>query len=203
MIKLTRDFYENNTLEVAKNLLGKYIVRHHPSGKLIGKIVETEAYLGPLDKAAHSYNNRRTKRTEVMFGPAGILYVFSIYGMYYCANVVTEKINIPQAVLIRALEPIEGFDIMALNRFNKNYKELNKKQKINLTNGPSKLCNAFNINKDLNGEDLCSNNINICSLDEVEEINIESSPRINIDYAEEFKDLPWRFYIKDNPYVSI
>ncbi|MCX7904366.1 MAG: DNA-3-methyladenine glycosylase [Caloramator sp.] len=199
-MKLPVDFYSRDTITVAKELLGKLLVRNINGNKLVGKIVEVEAYLGPIDKACHSYNFRRTQRNEVMYGPPGIAYVYFIYGMYYCLNFVTEKEGMPCAVLIRALEPIEGFDIMALNRFGKTYSELTKSQKRNLTNGPGKLCRAFNIDKALNGHSLLSDEIYV--LDNQEDFEIVAGKRIGIDYAEEAKDFEWRFFIKGNPYVS-
>lgn len=199
--KLSRDFYSRNTEIVAKELLGKILVHEVDGKRISGKIVETEAYLGLIDKAAHSYGGRKTPRVEVMYGNAGLSYVFIIYGMYYCFNVVTQKEGIPEAVLIRALEPVEGLDIMANERFKKDYNDLTKTQIKNLTNGPGKLCNALQINKNLNGEDLCNNKLYI--EDSNETFNMVTSKRIGIDYAEEAKDFPLRFYIEDNKYVSV
>ncbi|MDO6354633.1 DNA-3-methyladenine glycosylase [Caloramator sp. CAR-1] len=199
-MKLPVEFYSRDTITVANDLLGKLLVRNINGNKLIGKIVEVEAYLGPIDKACHSYNFKRTQRNEVMYGPAGIAYVYFIYGMYYCLNFVTEREGMPCAVLIRALEPIEGLDTMALNRFGKTYSELTKSQRKNLTNGPGKLCRAFNIDKSLNGHSLLSDEIYV--LDNPEDFEIVADKRIGIDYAEEAKDYEWRFFIKGNPYVS-
>lgn len=201
MKKLCREFYSRDTETVAKELLGKILVHEINGEKLAGKIVETEAYLGVIDKAAHSYGGRRTSRVEVMYGKAGLSYVFIIYGMYYCFNVVTQKEEIPEAVLIRALEPVEGLDTIANNRFKKNYSDLTKTQIKNLTNGPGKLCDALKINKTLNGEDLCDNRLYI--VDNKETFSIVTSKRIGIDYAEEAKDYLLRFYIQDNKYVSV
>lgn len=200
MKKLERNFYKRSAIEVAKELLGKYLVHEYKGNKLIGKIVEVEAYMGIEDKAAHSYGGRRTVRTEVMYKEGGYTYVFQIYGMYYCVNVVTSEMDIPQAVLIRALEPIEGLEEMSRNRYKKSYEELTAYQKKNLTNGPGKLCMAMNIDKSLNGENLCNGRLYV--LDNKEKFNIVSSKRINIDYAEEAKDYLWRFYIEGNTYVS-
>jgi DNA-3-methyladenine glycosylase len=202
MEKLPRKFYERNTLEVAKDLLGKYIIHFTEGTKRVGKIVEVEAYMGPDDKAAHSYNFRRTKRNEVMYGPAGHAYVYIIYGMYNCMNIITEGVDIPRGVLIRAIEPIEGLDEMALSRFNKKYNELKRSQILNLTSGPGKLCIAMNITSADNGEDLCGNKLYVAEDKEKNTFEIVSSKRINIDYAEEYINCPWRFYIKGNPYVS-
>lgn len=201
MKKLNREFYSRDTETVAKELLGKILVHEVDGKRLSGKIVETEAYLGIKDKAAHSYGGRRTPRVEVMYGKAGFSYVFIIYGMYYCFNVVTQKEEIPEAVLIRALEPIENLDIIGNNRFKKDYNDLTKTQIKSLTNGPGKLCDALKINKTLNGEDLCNNKLYIEDNDE--EFNIIIDKRIGIDYAEEAKDYLLRFYIENNKYVSV
>jgi len=204
LIKLDRSFYSKNAVRLSKDLLGKYLV-HSVNGKeLIGKIVEVEAYMGIGDKAAHSYNGRRTTRTEVMYGEEGHAYVYLIYGMYHCLNVVAAKEGIAQAVLVRALEPIDGLENMSCNRYGKALEELKKGQIINLTNGPGKLCKAFNITKDYNGEDLTGNRLFICENRSFkEDYHIVETKRIGIDYAEEAKYFPWRFYIKDNPYVSV
>jgi DNA-3-methyladenine glycosylase len=203
MEKLPREFYERNTLDVAKDLLGKHLVRVADGVKRVGKIVEVEAYMGPEDKGAHSHNGRRTERNEVMYGPAGHAYVYIIYGMYSCMNVITEGVGIPRGVLIRALEPIDGLSEMAQSRFGKSYSELKKSQIINLTSGPGKLCIAMGITKAThNGVDLCGDNLYITKSITTDPYQIVSSKRINIDYAEEYIDKPWRFYIKGNPFVS-
>ncbi|AEB75597.1 3-methyladenine DNA glycosylase [Clostridium botulinum] len=200
MNKLNHKFYKRNTIEVAKELLGKYIVIDEKNEKMIAKIVEVEAYLGINDKAAHSYGGRKTERTKVMYEDGGCVYIFRIYGMYNCLNIVTSHKEIPEAVLIRAVEPISNIDKFILNRFKKSFNELTKYQQKNITNGPGKLCIAMNITKELNGEDLTLDKIYI--LDNKEEFEIVSSQRIGIDYAEEAKDYLLRFYIKDNKYVS-
>jgi len=128
MKKLKRSFYSRNTLQVAEELLGKYLVRKLQDKLLIGKIVEVEAYMGEDDKAAHSYGGRRTERNEVMYGEAGHIYVYFIYGMHYCFNVITERVNVPRGVLVRALEPIEGLELMALNRYKKSLEELTNRE---------------------------------------------------------------------------
>lgn len=200
-MKLSREFYDRDTLEVAKELLGKNLVTTENNIITSGKIVEVEAYMGLEDKAAHSYGGRRTKRVEVMYGKPGVAYVYFIYGLYYCMNVVAREEGIAQAVLIRAVEPLEGKEVMSKRRFNKNYDELKKREIINLTSGPSKLCMALNIDKSMNGEDLLGDRIYIEEGNK-EKFEIGESPRIGIDYAEEAKDYPWRFFISDNPYVS-
>jgi DNA-3-methyladenine glycosylase len=200
--KLSREFYNRSSIDVAKDLLGKYLVHVVEGVEVIGMIVEVEAYMGPIDKAAHSYNNKRTGRTEVMFGPPGFAYVFSIYGMYFCMNVITEEVDKPQAVLIRALEPHKGIDKMSQLRYNKNIIECNKREVFGLTNGPGKLCRAMNIVKKDNSEDLCGDSLYILEDDIETNLQIVTTTRINIDYAEEAIAFPWRFYIKDNKYVS-
>lgn len=201
MKKLERSFYRKTALVLAKDLLGKYLVFHNNNEKLVGKIVETEAYMGFNDKAAHTYNGRRTPRVEAMYGEEGHAYVYIIYGMYNCFNVVAAEKDIAQAVLIRALEPVEGLEIMSLNRFKKPLDQLKNSQIIGLTNGPGKLCSAFGITREMNGEDLTKDRLYICTGAE-EKFHIVKTTRIGIDYAEEAKDFPWRFYIKDNKFVS-
>ncbi|MCY6959253.1 DNA-3-methyladenine glycosylase [Clostridium brassicae] len=200
-MKLDREFYAKDATILAKDLLGKILVHEIDGFKISGKIVETEAYMGAIDKGAHTYNWKRTPRVEAMYGKPGISYVYFIYGMYYCFNVVAKEKEIPQAVLIRALEPLEGREEMSKNRFKKPFNNLTKREVINLTNGPSKLCNALKIDKTNNGEDLCENKLYILE-GENEKFDVEASKRIGIDYAEEAKDYPWRFYVKGNPYVS-
>ncbi|VBB06137.1 methylpurine-dna glycosylase (mpg) [Lucifera butyrica] len=201
MKSLDREFYNRDSLIVAKELLGKILV-HEIGGQIISaKIVETEAYMGITDKAAHSYGGKRTPRVEVMYGAPGIAYIFVIYGMHYCFNVVTREEGNPQAVLVRAAEPVDGLDLMAQNRFNKSYDELNRSQATGLTNGPGKLCKALSIDGRLNGEDLCSSFLYVLE-GEDEKFDIVSSKRIGVDYAEEAKDFLWRFYIKNNRFVS-
>lgn len=202
MRKLEREFYNRDSVSTAKDLLGKFLVHKLNGEELIGKIVEVEAYMGPTDKAAHSYGNRRTDRNEVMYGPPGYAYVYIIYGMYNCMNVVVEQPGKPQAILIRALEPVKGLEAMAQFRYKKEYEELSKRQVLGLTSGPGKLCISLNIDRSHNGEDLCGDNIYILEDDKKEEFEIAATPRINIDYAEEAKDFLWRFLIKGNPYVS-
>lgn len=201
MEKLERSFYRKTALVLAKDLLGKYLVFHNYKEQLVGKIVETEAYMGFNDKGSHTYNGKRTPRVETMYGEEGHAYVYMIYGMYNCFNVVAAEKDIAQAVLIRALEPVKGLEVMSLNRFKKPLDQLKKTQIIDLTNGPGKLCNAFGITREMNGEDLTKDRLYICTGVE-EKFHIVETTRIGIDYAEEAKDFPWRFYIKDNKFVS-
>lgn len=194
MRKLPREFYERDTLAVAPDLLGKLLVHESETGKTVGKIVEVEAYIGPEDKAAHSYRGLKSTPTQIMFGPAGFIYIYLIYGMYYCLNIVTHKINFPEVVLVRALEPIEGIELMKVRRHETKLK--------NLCRGPGKLCQAMDLTRRHYGMDLCGDTIYLLEDESTPPIEIETSPRINIDYAGEYKDKPWRFFIKDNAFVS-
>ena len=201
---LNKAFYSTDTITLSKKLLGKVLVHKINDKVLKGIIVETEAYIGAIDKASHAYGGRRTTRTETLYGEPGIVYVYSIYGMYHCFNVICGKKDIAEGVLIRGLEPLDGLDEMSFNRFEKPYEELKKAQIKNLTSGPSKLCMAMNIDKSNNTKELIKENLLY-----IEDHNIEVSPsnivettRVGIDYAEEAIDFPWRFYIKDNPFVS-
>lgn len=194
-MKLGLEFYKQDALTLAKNLLGKILVRKIDEKVIKCKIVETESYIGPEDKACHAYNNRRTPRTEVMFWEGGHAYVYLIYGMYNCLNIVAGEKGKPEAVLIRGIEPLNEFEFLKENR------NIKSKKRKDLTNGPGKLCKALQITKDLNGYDLI-NGDQLYILDHTQEVSIVSTKRINIDYAEEYKDKLWRFYIKDNPFVS-
>ncbi len=202
--KLDREFYKRDTLIVAQELLGKILVKKINNQFIMGRIVEVEAYKGLIDKAAHSYGGKVTNRNRIMYGDGGYAYVFLIYGMYYCMNIVTSTIGNPEAVLIRGIEPLDGVNIMSELRFNKSFNDLSKKEKRNLSNGPGKLCLAFNITKEENGMDMCGDDLYVLdnTMDPMNNINIATSKRINIDYAEEAKDFYWRFFIKDNMYVS-
>ncbi|MGF7186650.1 DNA-3-methyladenine glycosylase [Desulfitispora alkaliphila] len=197
IIRLDFDFYKQDALTVAKALLGKVLVRNLNGVEISGKIVETEAYIGPEDKGCHAYQSKRTKRTEAMFNNGGHAYVYLIYGMYYCFNVVTNVLEKPEAVLVRAVEPVAGIDIIKENR------KIKSNKLENLTNGPGKLCKAMKIDKNFNnynlikGEDLFIRNYG-----SNQNLDIVTAKRINIDYAEEYKDKPWRFYLKKNSYVS-
>lgn len=201
MTKLKREFYSRDTLTVAKELLGKVLVHRTEGHILKGRIVETEAYLGLEDKGAHSYGGKKTKRLETMYGGAGRAYVYLIYGLYSCLNTVTQREGVPEGVLIRAIEPIENLHKMLEYRFNKKYKDLTSYEKNNISNGPGKLTMALNIDRRLDKEDLTGDRLYI-ETDGLENFKIIKTTRIGIDYAEEAVDYPYRFYIKDNPYVS-
>lgn len=194
--KLPREFYtRSNVVAVARELLGKLLVVPARNGiRVSGKIVEVEAYRGPQDRAAHSYGGRRTRRTETMYGVGGTAYVFFVYGMYNQFNVVTNNRDAPHAVLIRAIEPVEGIELMRKRRPGKT--------DHNLTNGPGKLCIAFGIDRKLDAVDLLSNRVWLEEGERIPRSRIMAGPRIGIDYAEEWVDKPWRFWVKGNPYVS-
>lgn len=199
------DFFRQDAITLSKKLLGKYLVRKYDDKEIIVKIVETEAYMGITDKAAHVYGDRRTDRTEPLYEDGGTIYVYLIYGMYYCLNISANIKDTPQCVLIRAVEPIKGIDDISINRYDKVYGELTTYQKKNITNGPGKLCKALKIEKDLNFKSVLGNELFVKdSIDngKEEKFEIVESKRVNIDYAQEAKDYLWRYYIKDNKYVS-
>jgi DNA-3-methyladenine glycosylase len=194
--KLPLKFYKRNVHTVAKELLGKYIVKKNNDIYLCGKIVEVEAYDGNIDEAAHSFRGK-TERNRVMFEGGGKLYVYFTYGMHFCANVVTGNINDGKAVLIRAVEPVDGIEQMILNRFGK--KSIKENEIKNLCNGPGKFCKAFNIDRNDNGTDLTGDYIFIIGNKELTPDNIVTAQRIGIKKS---VDLPWRYYIKENKFVS-
>ncbi|WP_018247832.1 DNA-3-methyladenine glycosylase [Orenia marismortui] len=194
-MKLDLEFYSRDAVTVAQDLLGKLLVRRIGNNKVVSKIVETEAYIGPEDKACHAYQNKRTKRTEVMFWRAGYTYVYLIYGMYNCLNIVTAKKDKPEAVLIRAVEPVVGVESIKKNR------QIKSNKIEDLSNGPGKLCQGLEVDRELNGYDLVTGD-RLYIKDSKLSPKIIADKRINIDYAEEYKDKLWRFYIKDNLYVS-
>ena len=199
---IDKEFYNRSAIYVANDLLGKVLVREVDGRILKGKIVETESYIGAIDKACHAYNGRRTKRTEILYSDCGVAYVYFIYGLYHCFNVVTNEKDVAEAVLIRAIEPLNEFDYISQVRYKKQFKELSKTQIKNLTNGPSKLCLAYLIDKDLNGDKLYEQGKIYLEESEENDFEIVKTKRIGIDYAEEAKDFLWRFYIKDNDFVS-
>ena len=197
-IKLKKDFYNGNVLNVAKNLLGKYfVVKDKKSDcKLIAKIVEVEAYDGRIDEAAHTFNGK-TERNSIMFEEGGYLYVYFTYGIHFCANVVTGSKDEGTAVLLRAMEPIKGSDLFLKRRFgNKDFSEL---EKINMLNGPAKICQAFGLTRDHNGTNLLLKDIYITEGEKIRSKDIVSTERIGIKKSTELK---WRFYIKNSPFIS-
>lgn len=188
--KLNQSFYLQPTLKVARELLGKIIVRQLDGKILAGRIVETEAYVGENDPACHAYGGM-TPRNKIMYLPGGHAYVYFTYGMHYCFNVVTEKEGFPAAVLIRAVEPIEGIEIMKKFR--------NTDDIYNLTNGPAKFCQAFKIDKSLNGVSLLGDEIFIIDPGIEMQFKIGRIQRIGISVG---TDKKWRFFIQGNPFVS-
>ena len=193
--KLKRTFYTRDGITVAKDLLGKILIRIIEDEFIACKIVETEAYIGPEDKGCHAYGNRKTKRTKTMFLKGGHSYVYLIYGMYNCLNVVASSEGKPEAVLVRAVEPIHGIEHI------QQFRKIKSNKIENYTNGPGKLCMALNIDKSHDGLDFVESD-EIFILYNEEHFHIVESKRINIDYAEEYKDKLWRFYIKGNAFVS-
>jgi len=191
-LKINRSFYEQSTVEVARRLIGKYLVRRHPDGTTIGRIVETEAYVGPQDKACHA-SRGRTRRTEIMFGPAGHAYVYFVYGVHHMLNIVTEGVDFPAAVLIRALEPEMGIDLMQLRR--------GPRKRHDLCSGPGKLCQAFEIDRSLNGGDVCGKVLYLEDRGEPPS-GVVATPRVGVEYAGKWKHKPWRFLIPGNEFVS-
>ncbi len=179
--KLPRAFYDREAIAVAKELLGQWLVRRADGVERVGRIVEVEAYLGPHDLAAHS-SKGLTARTQVMFGPPGHAYVYLIYGMYCCLNVVAERAGQAAAVLLRALEPVRNIEAR--------------------TQGPGLLCAAMGIDRRLNGHDLLSDDFFIAAPMGTEPFEIAKSPRIGVDYAKHWARRHLRFYIKGNPFVS-
>lgn len=187
MPTLPRRFFARDAVVVARELLGMHLLIRRPQGIAVGRLVETEAYQGPADLAAHSAGGRRTARTEVMYGRAGHAYVYLIYGMWNCLNVVTATAGTPHAVLLRALEPVGGFDAPCW--------------------GPGLLCKALGVDRRHNGLDLCASDPRARTLwleapRHPRPLRAGSSARIGVDYAGDWAQRPWRFYDRDSPYVS-
>lgn len=200
MKKLEEKFYQRDTVAVAKDLIGKYLYCNFTGIPIISRITETEAYTGVHDKACHAYGGRLTERTKALYLSGGHAYVFLIYGMYECMNIVTEPEGTPCAVLLRGAEPISPLDEIALRRFQKEYHDLTASQKRNLMNGPGKLTLAMGITRSQNQQSLLGNDFYLFEEKEDPKPQIGVSPRINIDYAEEYVQKPWRFY--DKKYVK-
>ena len=194
MGRLGRNFYRRSTLTVARELLGQQLVRVVDGQRLSGIIVEVEAYIGEDDAACHAACGR-TPRNEAMYSQPGIAYVYFIYGMHHCLNVVTEEEGFPAAVLFRALEPLEGLEIMRRHRPGKPDSEL--------TNGPAKLCQALAVDRSFNGVDLCTGEVLFVEAGRiVVPGEIETSPRVGIKADDAARSVPWRFYVKGNDFVS-
>ena len=194
---LPRGFYLRDAIQVARELIGKELVHSSSAGITSGIIVETEAYMGLIDPASHAFGGLRSKRTTVMYHPGGRAYIYLIYGMYNCMNVTTQKEGVPECVLIRALQPVRGIEIMQARRGRKNPENL-----INLTNGPGKLCQAMGIDADLYGADLCEKRLFVQEAEISIAGEVGASRRLNIEYAGSARVFEWRFYLKGNPFVK-
>jgi DNA-3-methyladenine glycosylase len=193
--KLSLSFYQRNTKLVARELIGKILVHRLANGKrLSGRIVETEAYLGIKDPACHAFGDRRTTRTEPLYLDGGHAYIYFIYGIHFCFNVVTRTLGHPEAVLIRALEPLEGIETM--------FRLRGCKKERDLSSGPGKLCQALKIDRKLNGASLIGDEIFILEGKTPKKSEVVSSRRIGIDYAGDAVSWPLRFHLKDSPHVS-
>lgn len=195
MKKLPRSFYDGDTVEIARNLLGAYLVRVLDGHKLVCRITETEAYVGRMDKACHAYGYKRTHRTETLFAQPGTAYIYLIYGMYHCLNFVTEPEGEPSAVLIRGVEPVRNRDIIARNRFDCKFDAMTSYQKKNFLNGPGKVCKGLALTRAENGLDLTGGDLYVCEGEPPAPEDIQVGRRIGIDYAEEAVDFPWRFWL--------
>ena len=197
-MRLTRAFFARDTLSVARDLLGRRLVRVMDGERISGKIVETEAYVGEDDEASHARPGP-TDRNASMYGPPGHAYVYLIYGMYHCFNVVTQRKGYPAAVLIRALEPMEGLSFMRDRRGRVGARDPRK-----LTSGPGRLCQALAIDQSHDGLDLCASDalLFLERGESVAEDAVATSPRINVRGDEAAVSVPWRFRVRENPHVS-
>lgn len=204
LAKLSAEFYDRDTLQVARELIGKYLVRRLEGVPLVCRINETEAYIGRRDKACHAYNYRRTRRTETLFAAPGTAYIYMVYGMHHCLNFVTEPEGEPCAVLIRGGQILHGREMISRLRFGKPPEELSNYQKKNLLNGPGKLCRGLALTRAHNGMSLTGEELFVCQSpadlglppEDPESLprRILTGKRVGIDYAEEAADFPWRFY---------
>ena len=191
-MKLGRDFYMRDAVTVARELIGKKLVHRSADGITGGIIVEAEAYMGAIDAAAHSFKGR-TRRTEIQYAEGGRAYIYMIYGMHICFNVTTNAVDVPEAVLIRALEPVDGIDLMKIRR--------NRNALRELCNGPGKLTRALAITMSDYGVDLCGDELFIETTDRT--VEIDSARRINVDYAGAAAEFPWRFLMHGSNFVSV
>lgn len=203
MARLSGGFFLRDTVETAQDLLGRYLVRQWGQHKIICRITETEAYVGAVDKACHAYGGRITERTKTLYAAPGTVYVYMIYGMYHCLNLVTEAQGTAAAVLIRGGEIVYGLDTAAELRFGMPYAALSAAQRRTLSNGPGKLCKALSIDRSLNNLPVASDALYVA--DAVPEFSLAERPselpfktgkRIGIDYAQEAVDFPWRFWLE-------
>lgn len=199
MTRLPADFYARDTLTAARELVGRYLVRRTGGAELVCRITETEGYIGAVDKACHAYGGRRTARTETLYAAPGTSYVYLIYGMYCCLNLVTEDEGTAAAVLIRGAVPVYSIDRIACNRFGVKAESMTAYQRKNFLNGPGKLCKGLEITRAQNGLDAENSELFVCT--DIQELGlppltpeVRTGKRIGIDYAEEAVDFPWRFY---------
>jgi DNA-3-methyladenine glycosylase len=192
--RVPRAFYRRHGVLVAPELLGLLLVHETADGVTAGLIVEDEAYIGPEDRACHAYGGRITRRNRAMYGPPGTAYVYFTYGMHYCFNIVAAEEGVPHAILIRALEPIDGLDLMAIRRG----------RRLPLATGPARVCQAMGIDLSHNGADLVNGELYLAfppaRLSRT--FKVGRSPRIGVNYAGEARDYLWRFFIEGNPFVS-
>ena len=202
MGKLTESFFLRDTVMVAQDLLGRYLVREDNGTTMVCRITETEAYIGAIDKACHAYGGKRTSRTETLYAAPGTAYVYLIYGLHCCLNFVTEPKGIASAVLIRGAEPVYGADAIAQRRFGTKTDNLTSYQKKNFMNGPGKICKGLNIDRTLNN--LALGDSKLWVADELPALELpkrkadfpfHQGKRIGIEYAEEAVDFPWRFWL--------
>lgn len=193
-MKLKRNFYVRPGLSVARDLIGKQLVHCSSEGVTKGIIVETEAYIGPEDAASHAYKSLRTERTEIQYGIGGYIYIYTIYGLHTCMNVVANQKDLPEVVLIRALQPTVGIELMQNRRQKQSIREL--------CNGPGKLSQAMGITKNCYGMDLCGNELYIETVSGID-LSVSATKRINIDYAGEAVNYLWRFVLSNNKFISV
>ena len=194
---LPEEFYNRDTVTVAKELLGCYLVRELKGQRLVVRITETEAYVGPIDKACHAYGYKRTPRTETLFSRPGIAYIYLIYGMYHCLNFITEPEGEPCGVLVRGAVPVQSRDIIAENRFGCKMDQLTPYQRKHFLDGPGKLCQGLTLTRAENGLDLTDPNSGLYVCPGPAPEHIQVGKRIGIDYAQEAIDFPWRFWTEE------
>lgn len=201
MARLQRQDYVGDTVSIARDLVGRYLVRLLPEATVLLRITETEAYAGARDRACHAYGYHRTRRNEVMFGPPGHAYVYLIYGMHCCLNFVTNPTGEPEAVLLRGLEVLHGHDAVSLRRWGLPWEQLTRQQRIYLLDGPGKCCKALSLDTSCNGMDLTGEELYLCTdprdagfpPEPPLAFTVTACPRVGIDYAGEAAAYPWRF----------
>lgn len=207
LTQLPPDFYQRTAIEVARDLLGKYcLIQRRGFPQTVCRIVETEAYMGVADKAANTSGGRRTPRTEILYGPGGGVFIYLTYGMYHCLNIVCNRPEIPEAALIRAVEPVQGLDAMCLARFGCPAVEIVEKKGpktlLGLTNGPGKLCQALGLTRKDSDINLFNSFFHIAEEKPAPDFQMVETTRIGVESAGEDALLPYRYYIAGNPFVS-